>query len=279
MPGVGNPLQISRYQWARPLARWYDKVFFSRAKYSRCILAAADSSAIEGFVKRSKGKVAKDKVLKFPTRYDADIFNPKDRIALRTKYKIDRDCKVFVTTGRLNWFKGWKLMIDAFKLCFKQMDDDNMQLFFVGDGEDRDKIIEYTEDLELKDNVFLLGRKPLTAVSEYLALADEFIMGSFAEGWSTSLVEAVASGLPCVVTDFSSAEDMVKDGFNGFVLKNRSEEEFSKRMMDALRLERVNLDNMCKECQNLSVQKMKEEMLKLITPYFANVSHYEFNSH
>lgn len=267
MPGVGNPLQISRYHWARSFSELYDRAFFSKAHFCRCILAAADTNALTAFVNRSKGKIDKDKVLMFPTRYDADIFNRKDRKALRSKYGLENDVTVFVTTGRLNWFKGWKLMIDAFRIFIKH--SSNSLLLFIGDGEDHEKIVEYAKKEVSEGRIALLGRKPLNEVSEYLSLADEFIMGSFAEGWSTSLVEAVASGLPCVVTDFSSAEEMVKDGDNGYVLKNRDADQFAKRMADALSLDNANILKMCDDCQKLSVQNMKTEFFKLIRPYFS----------
>ena len=67
-------------------------------------------------------------------------------------------------------------------------------------------------------------------------MANAFIMGSYKEGWSTSLVEAVACACPCVVTDFSSASDMIEEGVNGWVIKNRNEDEFTRRMSDVLSL-------------------------------------------
>lgn len=108
----------------------------------------------------------------------------------------------------------------------------------------------------------------MDVVSEYLSLSDEFIMGSFAEGWSTSLVEAVASGLPCVVTNFSSSKEMVKDDFNGYVIENRDVEQFAKRMADALSLNKECIDEACTNCRRLSVQRMKDELLSLIRPYY-----------
>lgn len=269
-PGVGNPLQISRYPWARKFACLYDKVFFNYAKYCRCILAAADSSAIKRFAERSKGQVDVKNVKQFPTRYDADIFNLKDKRMLRAKYNIPLETTVFVTTGRLNWFKGWKLMIDAFENFIKKSDGIDALLIFIGDGEENDKIREYADNKRLGSNVILLGRKPLDVVAEYLSLSDEFIMGSFAEGWSTSLVEAVASCLPCVVTNFSSAADMVKNGYNGYVVDSRSEKEFARRMYDALHLDKTKIAQASEDCQKLSVQKMKEELMKTIAQYYNN---------
>jgi len=44
-------------------------------------------------------------------------------------------------------------------------------------------------------------------------------MASSYEGWPTSLVEAVACGIPCCVTDFGAAREIIHEGENGFVEK------------------------------------------------------------
>lgn len=257
MPGVENPLKISRYKFAQKLAGIYDWFFFKKAKYASVIMAAADNTAIKEFIERSRGNIQPDRVRQFPTRYDANIFKIKDRSALRSKYDIDENTLLYVTVGRLNWFKGWKFMID----CFKKLDCPLAKLVFIGDGEDEQKINDYISEHNLDSKIVLLGRKPLDVISDYLNMADAFIMGSYKEGWSTSLVEATACGTPCVVTEFSSASDMIEDGINGWVIKNRDENEFVKRMYDALSLDREPIIQKANEISSLSVQNMRKQFL------------------
>lgn len=257
MPGVENPLRISRYKFAQKLAGIYDWLFFKRAKYASVVMAAADNTAIDGFIERSKGNILPDRVRQFPTRYDANIFKIKDRSALRSKYDIDEKTLLYVTVGRLNWFKGWKFMID----CFEKLDNPLAKLVFIGDGEDEQGINAYISERNLDGRVSLIGRKTLDVISDYLNMADAFIMGSYKEGWSTSLVEATACGTPCLVTEFSSASDMIEDGVNGWVIKNRDENEFVKRMYDVLSLDRESIIRKANEISSLSVQNMREQFL------------------
>ena len=107
----------------------------------------------------------------------------------------------------------------------------------------------------------MTGRKSLNVIAEYLNMADAFIMGSYKEGWSTSLVEATACGVPCVVTEFSSAEDMIEDGVNGWVIKDRNEEEFTQRLKDVLKIDKSGVLKKAKEVSALSVQNMREQFL------------------
>ena len=257
MPGVENPLNISRYKFAQKLAKLYDWFFFRKAKHASVVMAAADNNAIKEFIERSKGNIKTEKVRQFPTRYDADIFKIKDREVLRDKYNIDKSTTLYVTVGRLNWFKGWKFMID----CIEKMKKPSAKLVFIGDGEDEQKIKDYIAERKLEKQVELIGRKSLDIIADYLNMADAFIMGSYKEGWSTALVEAVACGTPCVVTEFSSAGDMVEDGVNGWVIKDRNEDEFTRRLKDVLSLDRTVLNKKAQEISALSVQNMHEQFL------------------
>lgn len=256
MPGVENPLSISRYKIARNFQGLYDKLFFDKVRKVRIALAAADKQSINECVLRSRGKITNQLVVQFPTRYDSNIFRLKNKEQLRLKYKIRQEDRIFVTTGRLSWFKGWKFMIDSFALFHQHCP--NSYLYFIGDGEDRAKIESYLESLDLVESVRLLGYQTLDTISDYLNLADLFMMGSYKEGWSTSLVEAVACGVPCVVTNFSSASEMVHDGINGYVLNERSEKEFAAKMEEALKLDVSRIRELAQNIQNYSVANMRK---------------------
>lgn len=256
MPGVENPLSISRYPWARNLAGLYDRFFLMpKAAKARKLLAAADYNDRKAFADRSKGKINVDKVIEFPTRYDDSIYGVN-------RAKRNDNEKVFVTVGRLGWFKGWKLMIDSLKQTHEIIS--NAKLYFIGDGEDYDKIKTYIHEQGLDESVILLGKKAPREIAEWLNKADVFVMGSMAEGWSTTLVEACACGVPCVVTDFSSAREMVSDGKNGYVVTGRDEKVFSKKMIEALSLDRNEVIEYDKRFERLAVSHLKEDMVRIL---------------
>lgn len=258
MPGVENPIEFSRYKFMRRIADLYDLLYFRKASRVSAILPAADKKAISELLERSKGRISSSIVRQFPTRYDANIFRVKDSVELRKRYEIDRNVVLYVFVGRLNWIKGWRFLID----CFCKINNPDSRFVLIGDGEDETEIKGYISKCQVKERIVLLGKKTLDEVSDYLNMADVFVMGSYKEGWSTSLVEAVACACPCVVTDFSSASDMIEDGINGWVIKNRDEDEFAQRMKDAVLLDRSNLLNKASEISILSVQEMHEQMTR-----------------
>ena len=105
-----------------------------------------------------------------------------------------------------------------------------------------------------------MGKVDSEVLSDYLNSADIFILGSMAEGWSTSLVEAVASGLPICTTNFSSAKELVEEGINGFVVDERNEQIFADKMSACKSLGKKNLLSKAKEINRLAVSNLKTEI-------------------
>jgi glycosyltransferase involved in cell wall biosynthesis len=255
-PGTENPMNTSKYSGGKFLAAAFDKYFFNSLKNVRLILASADDHAIQAMVDRSNGKIRRDSVFKFPTRINDEIFKSTDRSSARERLKIPFDKKVVVTVGRLSWLKGWKFMIDSFILFEK--DIPGSVFFFVGDGEDLNKIIEYIKINRIENKIFLVGRKTPSEIALYLNASDLFIMGSYKEGWSTSLIEAVACGIPACVSDFSASSEIVMEGVNGYIERKRNAEDFASLMVKALNLEIKEI-----EVSQYSITKMKTDLLNL----------------
>jgi glycosyltransferase involved in cell wall biosynthesis len=255
-PGTENPMNTSKYSGSKFLATAFDKYFFNSLKNVQLILASADDQAIQAMVDRSNGTIKRDSVFKFPTRINDEIFKSTDRSSARERLKIPSDNKVVVTVGRLSWLKGWKFMIDSFILFEKNIP--GSVFFFVGDGEDLNKIIEYIKINRIENKIFLVGRKTPSEIALYLNASDLFIMGSYKEGWSTSLIEAVACGIPACVSDFSAASEIVMEGVNGYIERKRNAEDFASLMVKALNLEIKEI-----EVSQYSITKMKTDLLNL----------------
>ena len=260
VPGIENPLSISRYPWARKLTWIYDKFFYMpKTSKVRWLLAAADDNARQRLADRSKGLIKVENIISFPTRFDGDIYYPN------RKEPSENQVKTFVTVGRLGWFKCWKLMIDAFCLVHQKID--NSKLIFIGDGEDEQKIRNYIHQIKMDDAIELQGKKKPKEIAACLNSSDAFIMGSFTEGWSTTLVEACACGIPCVVTDFSSASAMVHNGKNGYIVQSRDEQVFAQSMLDVLKLDRKAVIDYDKQFERYALSHLKDELLNILEKY------------
>ncbi len=234
-PGLDAPLSISRYRWAFLFSGFFDRLFCSAlGRKADCILANADHAAIADFKKRAGEILRNREIRSFPTRVDTDIFHPGNRAEVRKRLGLSLEAIIAVTTGRIHWAKGWAFLLDAFKLFLAG--HPNSMLIFIGDGPDRSALERKTGEMRLSDRVSIMGFQPPLAVASYLQAADLFIMGSFKEGWSTSMVEALACHLPIVTTRVSSADTIVCTGINGFVVDRRDPLNFSHAMEKAIEL-------------------------------------------
>ncbi len=255
--GLENPISISKYKYALYFSELFERLFFKRLTKVNTILASGDDNSIRDMITRSKEVLDDFRVIKFPSRIDIEIFKPLDRNEIRQRLGFSPGITIIVTTGRLASIKGWKFMIDCYKL-FRSIFEDSL-FYFIGEGEDYHTILKYLSDNDLTDHIILSGKKSQSEVAMFLNAADLYIMGSYKEGWSTSLMEAIACGVPACVTDFSSASEIIVEGENGFVVRERSEDLFVEAMIKSVRLPRpVKNDNVLR----FAADRLKEELLR-----------------
>jgi glycosyltransferase involved in cell wall biosynthesis len=90
-------------------------------------------------------------------------------------------------------------------------------LVLLGDGPLKPEILRLISELHLENHVFLPGFKQYEELPAYFALAEVFIHASTTEQWGLVVNEAMASGLPVLVSNrCGCAADLVSDGVNGF---------------------------------------------------------------
>lgn len=112
--------------------------------------------------------------------------------------------------GRFHTQKNHTFLIDIFKAVSDQ--NENAVLMLVGDGELRQSIDKKVQDLGMDDKVIFTGVR--SDIPELLQAMDVFAFPSLYEGLPVTLVEAQASGLPCIVSDTITDEvyftDLIK---------------------------------------------------------------------
>lgn len=105
------------------------------------------------------------------------------------------------------------------------------ELQIVGDGPQRIELEDLSRDLELQANVTFAGHKNIREIVPYYAFAKCFVLPSRREPWGLVTNEAMASSLPVIVSDrCGCAEDLVRDGENGFCFSPEKAESLAERM-------------------------------------------------
>ncbi|HEX4996606.1 MAG TPA: glycosyltransferase [Terriglobia bacterium] len=233
-PGVENPLRISRYALARRLCRVYEIALFSALRNASVVLACADEDAIARFVSSSRGRVSRQQIVQIPTCVDLEQFRPAPIAEARKALGIPADSTVFVTSGRIGKFKGWPLLLDAFAEFRRRIPES--LLIFIGDGEERPLLEGAIAARDLQSSVRITGFQPAAEVARYLNAANAVALGSYAEGWSVAMVEALACGKAIVTTPVSGTREMIIEGRNGLIVQSRDPVEYAAAMEQALGL-------------------------------------------
>jgi glycosyltransferase involved in cell wall biosynthesis len=242
-PGVVNPLESPRYSWGKYLRQIYNIKMYAALRHVDVVLASADEHSIDNLVSASKGKIDRQKLVKFPTRVNTNIFRPIDRDTSLSHLNINKEGPIIVCNGRINKVKGWELVISAFAMFLES--HKSAHLYFVGDGEDRGLLEREIASLGINDNVTITGYQSQKNVNYFYNISDLVVVGSFREGWSVAMCEAISCGKRIVSTDVSGAKDMIQVGKNGYIVEGREESQFTDAMESALLLndyEHVSLD-------------------------------------
>ncbi len=111
---------------------------------------------------------------------------------------INDDAPVFLFVGRLMWYKGLKLILDALKISKEK--GDKFHMVIVGDGADGKDIQQYAEDLGLKDYCIFTGAvQDRELLRAYYTRADMFLFVSTYDTNGIVVREAAACGLGSVL--------------------------------------------------------------------------------
>jgi GalNAc-alpha-(1->4)-GalNAc-alpha-(1->3)-diNAcBac-PP-undecaprenol alpha-1,4-N-acetyl-D-galactosaminyltransferase len=156
---------------------------------------------------------------------DKLVFIPNPVIIPGKIAKPDQS-KVILNVGRLEKVKNQQVIMDAFGLSdiYKQ----GWRLEFLGDGSERKNLLQYKNELHLGDNIHFAGL--VKNIQDYYSKAGIFILASDFEGTPNALLEAMAQGLPSIVSDsLPGAVDLIGDDC-GLVFRHGSSEDLSAKM-------------------------------------------------
>jgi glycosyltransferase involved in cell wall biosynthesis len=148
-----------------------------------------------------------------PNGIDTSAFFPADQAeksALRSKLGIPEVEVTGIFVGRLQPVKQVDVLLRAWASV------DCGKLLVLGDGPQRDVLVQLAQDLGLSERVIFKGM--VANVADYLRAADIFILPSSSEGLSVALLEAMSSGLVPIATAVGGNMDLIIDGKNGLLV-------------------------------------------------------------
>ena len=167
---------------------------------------------------------------------DNDFYNThsararNDAAALRDQLGLPE--KYFVTVNRFIDVKNIGRLLEAYAGYRNAAGAAAWKLVLVGDGPLKPKIVEWRRRLGLDDHVLLPGFKQYAELPAYYALAGAFVLASTSETWGLVVNEAMACGLPVLVSRrCGCATDLVTDGRNGFTFDPLDIQELTRLLL------------------------------------------------
>lgn len=121
---------------------------------------------------------------------------------------------VVLSVGRLVPVKRFDLLIDAFAANRQA----HWSLRIVGDGPQKQKLIQHAQKRGVADAVTFVGKLSHDDLQQEYQDADVFALTSDAEGWGMVVIEAAAHGLPILMTDVGCAGEVIRHEQEGFVV-------------------------------------------------------------
>ncbi|NEO25388.1 MAG: glycosyltransferase family 4 protein [Kamptonema sp. SIO4C4] len=136
-----------------------------------------------------------------PNTFDAQQFQlaPKPPHLLQ-RHHLHPEQPVILTVARLDpsqLYKGYDKVIEALPRIRAQIP--NIHYLLVGKGQDRDRLQQLIQRLNLQDQVTLVGFVPDAELGDYYNLCDVFAMPSYGEGFGIVYLEALATGKPVLI--------------------------------------------------------------------------------
>lgn len=181
--------------------------------------------AISRAVRRSAAetyRIPLEQIPLIPNGVDTQTFTPAEKKDNQTHSTIR-----FVAVGSLSPVKAHADLIRAFAGIEVDIRA-RCSLAIVGGGPLYTELSDLVGELRLEDQVTLLGNQK--NVSVILGASDAFVSASRTEGFPLSLLEAMATGLPAVVTAVGGVEDIVRDGVEGILIESKNTAMLTKSM-------------------------------------------------
>lgn len=143
------------------------------------------------------------------------IYNMVSDIFMNTPINATLNGKIkYVATGSLIHRKGFDLLPKAFANL--NLPKDKWEMNIIGGGEERENLQKQINDLDLQDNIHLLGQKTKSEIVSILKDSNVFILPSRNENFSVAVLEALACGLPVISSICGGIRECISD-FNGLL--------------------------------------------------------------
>jgi glycosyltransferase involved in cell wall biosynthesis len=188
-------------------------------------------------VLEKKFGISKNKIKFLINPIDLSLFQKREKIEICKKLNHDPKFNYLLCIGRLVENKGIENILDAFKKILNE--HNNVKLIFIGIGPLELEIKEFIKKNQLHESVILKGQMTHNEICYYYNIASILINATVNSGGLPNvIIEAIASELPVITTDFGAARDFVsEEKHTGILIKNYDSKSIESAILRILNKE------------------------------------------
>lgn len=222
-----------------PLKNWL--IYFPVEKWLAHYTDALITINNEDFELAKKMKLRKNgKVYKVHgVGIDTSQYNMNRNLREEKRFELglDKNDVALISMGDLIKRKNYDTAIRA----VAEANNFNLKYFICGNGPEEENLKALSEKLGVSEQIHFLGFR--SDIKDLLMASDVFLFTTKQEGLSRSVMEAMAIGLPCVVSDIRGNTDLIKDGEGGYLCNPNDVQAFSDALdrLSANELLRTNM--------------------------------------
>lgn len=161
---------------------------------------------------------------------DESVFRPIDSSKLKAQYGIGDNERVIIHVSNFRKIKNVPDIINTF---FKVREEMPAKLLLVGDGPEKQRMVDLVKCSPFKDDVLFLGKQE--NVAELYGLSDLKLLLSETESFGLVLLEGMACGVPGIGTNVGGIPEVIQHGENGFIVEQGDIEGAARYAIELLK--------------------------------------------
>lgn len=206
-----SPLRLKSYLRAE---RWLNRRYTDYLIYVSSYVY--DEAASMGLLDHVRAEVIRNGI--DADQFTSDTENHSQRAGLRGDYGASNGVPIILTVCRLDNQKGVDVLLQATKLLRERQP--YFRLWIVGDGPLRSQLEMQARECDLESHVKFFGFRQ--DVPQMMLASDLFVLASRYEAMPIAILEALAAGLPCVVSNVGENSRVVHHGQTGLIVPSEN---------------------------------------------------------